>query len=89
MLKRLLGAQWLAIVFVGGISFSLSVFIARRFGPEIFGVYAQAISLGALLAILIDGGFGKVLMRETVLTSPTLAEYGADCTALPSTMRVW
>lgn len=78
MLKRLLGAQWLAIVFVGGISLSLSVFIARRFGPEIFGVYAQAISLGALLAILIDGGFGKVLMRETVQTSPTLAEFGAE-----------
>ena len=72
-MKRLLGAQWLAIAFVGGVSFVLSVFIARRFGPETFGVYAQAISLGALLGILIDGGFGKLLIRETVRASPVLA----------------
>lgn len=78
MLKRLLGAQWLAIGFVGGISFVLSVFIARRFGPETFGVYAQAISLGALLSILIDGGFSKLLMRETVRASPVLAKHGPD-----------
>jgi len=78
VLRRLLGAQWLAIVFVGGVSFVLSVFIARRFGPEIFGVYAQAVSLGALLVILIDGGFGKLLIRETVRASPALARYGAD-----------
>lgn len=78
MLRRLLGAQWLAIAFVGGLSFVLSVFIARRFGPEVFGVYAQAVSLGALLGIVIDGGFGKLLLRETTLTSPALADYGAD-----------
>lgn len=78
MLRRLLGAQWLAIIFVGGVSFVLSVFIARRFGPEIFGVYAQAVSLGALLGILIDGGFGKLLMRETVQSTPALALHGAD-----------
>ena len=78
MLKRLLGAQWLAIAFVGGVSFVLSVFIARRFGPETFGVYAQAVSLGALLGILIDGGFGKLLIRETVRASPVLARHGSD-----------
>ena len=72
MLKRFLGAQWLAVMFVGGISFILSVFIARQLGPEMFGVYAQAVSLGALLTILIDGGFGKLLMRETVRASPVL-----------------
>lgn len=75
MLKRLLGAQWLAIGFVGGVSFALSVFIARRFGPETFGVYAQAVSLGALMGILIDGGFGKLLIRETVRVSPVLAKH--------------
>ncbi len=78
VLRRLLGAQWLAIVFVGGVSFVLSVFIARRFGPEIFGVYAQAVSLGALLLILIDGGFGKLLLRETVRASSALATHGVD-----------
>lgn len=78
MLKRLLGAQWLAIGFVGGVSFVLSVFIARRFGLETFGVYAQAVSLGALMGILIDGGFGKLLIRETVRASPVLARHGPN-----------
>jgi O-antigen/teichoic acid export membrane protein len=78
VLKRLLGAQWLAIGFVGGVSFVLSVFIARRFGPETFGVYAQAVSLGALMGILIDGGFGKLLIRETVRASPVLARHGPN-----------
>lgn len=78
MLKRLLGAQWLAIGFVGGVTFVLSVIIARRFGPETFGVYAQAISLGVLMGILIDGGFGKLLIRETVRASPVLARHGPN-----------
>ena len=78
MLKRLLGAQWVAIGFVGAISFLLSVAIARRFGPEAYGVYAQAVSLGAFLVILIDGGFGKLLMRETVRESSALIGHGKD-----------
>ncbi len=76
MLKRLLGAQWLAIGVVGAISFVLSIFVARQLGPEAFGVYAQAVSLGALLSILIDGGFGKLLMRETVRVSAALETHG-------------
>lgn len=78
LLRRLLGAQWLAIGFVGGVSFLLSVFIARRFGPETFGVYAQAVTLGSLLAIVIDSGFGKFLMREATRTTPALARYAGD-----------
>lgn len=78
MLRRFLGAQWLAIGFIGGVSFALSVFIARRFGPEAFGVYAQAISLGILLMILVDGGFGKLLLRETARTSLALEEYSEN-----------
>ncbi len=78
MLKRLLSAQWFAVAVVGGASFVLSVFIARRFGPELYGVYAQAVSFGALLAIIIDGGFGRLLMRETARASPLLQKYGAS-----------
>ena len=48
MLKRLLGAQWVAIGFFGAISFLLSVAIARRFGPEAYGVYVQPVSLGGV-----------------------------------------
>jgi O-antigen/teichoic acid export membrane protein len=71
----LLGAQWLAIGFVGAVSLLLSILIARRFGPEVFGVYAQAVTLGTFLAILIDGGFGRLLMREAAATTPVLARY--------------
>jgi len=67
-----------AIGFVGAISFLLSVAIARRFGPEAFGVYAQAVSLGAFLVILIDGGFGKLLIHETVRESSALIGQGKD-----------
>lgn len=75
LLRRLLGAQWLAIGFVGAVSLLLSILIARRFGPEVFGVYAQAVTLGTFLAILIDGGFGRLLMREAAATTPVLARY--------------
>jgi O-antigen/teichoic acid export membrane protein len=78
LLRRLLGAQWLAIAFIGGVSFLLSVFIALRFGPETFGVYAKAVTLGTLLAIVIDGGFGKLLMREAAPTTPALAPHAGD-----------
>ena len=78
MLRRFLGVQWLAVVFVGGVSFVLSVCIARRFGPETFGVYAQAIALGSLLMILVDGGFGKLLFRETARASPKLEQYSEN-----------
>ncbi|MDR2548604.1 MAG: oligosaccharide flippase family protein [Desulfobulbus sp.] len=78
MLRRFLGAQWLAIGFIGGVSFVLSVFVARRFGPETFGVYAQATSFGILLAILVDGGFGKLLLREKARTSSALEEYSEN-----------
>lgn len=73
MLTRFLGAQWLAIVFNGVVSFALSVLIARTFGPELFGVYATAISLGGLFSVLVDGGFSKLLQRETTRPTPELA----------------
>ena len=46
--------------------------------PRRSGFYAQAVSLGAFLVILIDGGFGKLLMRETVRESSALIGQGKD-----------
>jgi len=40
----------------------------------LFGVYAVALSVGALVAILIDGGFSKLLQRERARESVALAE---------------
>jgi len=82
MIIRLLGVQWLAIGFTGLISLGLSVWIARALGPELFGVYAVAVSVGALLAILMDGGFSKLLQRERTRVTPALTQVGPDLPGL-------
>ncbi|MDD5462023.1 MAG: polysaccharide biosynthesis C-terminal domain-containing protein [Methylococcales bacterium] len=76
MIFRFLSAQWLAIAYIGLASFSLSILIARTLGPDLFGIYAVALSLGALIAILIDGGFSKLLQREGARGSASLAQIG-------------
>lgn len=76
MFFRFLGAQWLAIAYIGVVSFGLSILVARTLGPDLFGVYAVALSVGALIAILIDGGFSKLLQREGARESVTLAKLG-------------
>ncbi|MDD5277955.1 MAG: oligosaccharide flippase family protein, partial [Methylovulum sp.] len=74
MFFRFLGAQWLAISYIGLVSFGLSILVARTLGPDLFGVYAVALSLGSLAAILMDGGFSKLLQRERARESVELAE---------------
>jgi O-antigen/teichoic acid export membrane protein len=69
-LIRPLVAQWLATVYVAGFSMLMTFFLARLFGPEIFGKYSYIITLAALFAILQDGGFRTLLFRE--FTSPSL-----------------
>jgi O-antigen/teichoic acid export membrane protein len=82
MIFRFLGAQWLAIAYIGLASFGLSILVARSLGPDLFGVYAVALSLGALAAILIDGGFSKLLQRERARGSAALAQIGSTLPAL-------
>ena len=77
-LAHVLGAQWLAIVFNGALSFALSVLIARSFGPELFGVYATAVALGGLLSVLVDCGFCRLLQREQTRATPDLAVHAGD-----------
>jgi O-antigen/teichoic acid export membrane protein len=73
MTLRSLAAQWGATIYVGVVSFALSVFIARQTGPANFGEYSVALSVGAVLAIFIDGGMRNLLMRERVRASSHLA----------------
>lgn len=82
MIIRFLGAQWFAAAFVGAVSLGVSVLIARTLGPELFGVYSIAIAAGALVAIFIDGGFGKLLQRERAFVSPSLAAHAQDLPGL-------
>ncbi|MEI7993707.1 MAG: oligosaccharide flippase family protein [Methylococcaceae bacterium] len=74
MFFRFLSAQWLAIVYIGLVSFGLSILVARTLGPDLFGVYAVALSVGSLVAILMDGGFSKLIQRERARESSKLAE---------------
>jgi O-antigen/teichoic acid export membrane protein len=74
MILRFLGAQWLAVGFIGAVSFAISVLVARMLGPDQFGLYAIALSVGAIVAILADGGFAKLLQRERARSSATLTE---------------
>ncbi|MGB1093022.1 MAG: lipopolysaccharide biosynthesis protein, partial [Oceanobacter sp.] len=62
-------AQYSAAITVGAISFVISATIARWIGPEAFGVYATALSVGAVLGILLDFGFKQVIQREAARPS--------------------
>ena len=73
MILRSLAAQWGATIYVGLVLFTLSVFIARQTGPATFGEYSVALAVGAVLAIFIDGGMHKLLMRERTRPSSHLA----------------
>ncbi len=63
-LARSLSVQWLATVYVAAVSMLITFFLARSFGPEVFGQYSYIITLAALFAILQDGGFRTLLFRE-------------------------
>ncbi len=67
---RDLVAQYGAAVAVAAISFLMSAAVARRIGPEQFGVYATALAVGAVLGIFIDFGFSQIVQREAA--RPTL-----------------
>lgn len=69
MLFRKMISQWAATIYTGAVSFGLSVLIARSIGPASFGKYAVALAAGAMLSIVLDGGFRTLLMRESARQS--------------------
>lgn len=76
---RNLSYQWIAIGVQGLISLALGILVARSFGPEMFGIYSVALSIGLFLATFIDGGFGNLLQRENARATPDI---GFDGTKL-------
>jgi O-antigen/teichoic acid export membrane protein len=80
MLKALT-AQWAATFFVGGVSFLVTIFIARNLGPQAFGMYSSSLAAGAMVGILLDGGMRNLVLRERTRTSPHLLAIALD---LPS-----
>lgn len=75
---RALSYQWLATVYVGGLSFLLSVYVARVLGAEQFGIYSYVIAIASLVMTIQDGGFRTLLFRELVSKSPNLGDSVAN-----------
>lgn len=75
---RALTAQWIATLFVGGISFLMTIFIARNLGPQAFGMYASALAAGSMLGILMDGGMRNLVLRERTRASSHLQAIAPD-----------
>ncbi len=64
MIKKILINQWLTSIFVSLISFVTTIYIARELGPTSFGKYSSLIALGAILSIIIDGGFKNIILNN-------------------------
>lgn len=68
---------WLAVAEVvqGGIGFLVAVWLARHFGPTIYGKFVFALSFAALFSILADFGFGALTIREIARDKSKTAQY--------------
>jgi O-antigen/teichoic acid export membrane protein len=75
---KVLTAQWASTLFVGGVSFLVTIFIARNLGPQAFGMYASALAAGAMVGILLDGGMRNLVLRERTRVSPHLQTISPD-----------
>lgn len=73
MSLKFLLAQWAGTAYVGLVSLGLSILVARQLGPDRFGDYGVALAAGALLGIVLDGGFKTLLLRERTLATGALA----------------
>lgn len=70
-----LTAQYISYGLVLAISFVISIFLARKLGPEAFGIYSTALSVGSILLIFYDFGFRNFILRETSKASVKFSDY--------------
>lgn len=71
-MRRLLPAlawQWAATLYCAAVSFGLSALLGRLLGAAGFGAYATLYTAASLLALLLDGGFRTLLLRERTAVS--------------------
>jgi len=68
---------WLAVaeVIQKGVGFLIVVWIARHFGPAIYGQWAFALSFVALFTVLADFGFGTLTVREVARDKSKTSSY--------------
>ena len=63
---RHLPAQWLATVFVAGVSMVLFFWLGRMLGPAVFGQYNIALTWAALCGLVFDAGFKTLIFRQEI-----------------------
>jgi O-antigen/teichoic acid export membrane protein len=80
MVVRALSSQWLATIYVAGISAGITFFLARSLGPDSFGVYSYFLAFASLIGAVQDGGFRALLVREKTAVSHTLKLRAAHLT---------
>ncbi|MFC1630295.1 flippase, partial [Patescibacteria group bacterium] len=61
--------------FAKGIAFFIFIWLARHFGPEIYGQWAFALSFVSLFVILIDFGFSTLTIRELARDKLKYSQY--------------
>ena len=68
---------WLVMaeVIQGGIVFVITIWLARHFGPAIYGKFAFALSFIMLFSVLADFGFGTLTVREIARDKSKTAQY--------------
>lgn len=66
---------FLAEVFETGIGFIVVVWLAREFGPELYGKWSFALSFVSIFAIIADFGFGTLIIREVARNKSKTAQY--------------
>ncbi|HPO68529.1 MAG TPA: flippase [Candidatus Pacearchaeota archaeon] len=71
---------WLTVaeVIQGGIGFLISIWMARYFGPAVYGQWAFALSFVALFAVFADFGFNTLTIRELARDKSKSAQYIDD-----------
>ena len=79
-LAKSFGIQWLASAYGAIVSILLTFLFGRLLGPEVFGNYNYLLTLASLYAIIQDGGFQTLLIRE--LTSPTFQQIKVSLVSL-------
>jgi len=71
-IAKALSSQWLATIYVAGISALLSFYLARALGPTAFGNYSYILAIASLIATTQDFGFRSLLVREKTAATPNL-----------------
>ena len=72
-LVRNLGLLWMGQILTKGIVFLAFAILARRLMPSAYGAVEYAVGMGALAALVIDGGLGSVGVRRLTQKLDTAA----------------